>query len=82
MKGTFGFEDPCITGQVLAGLSILYPFVGGHIHLMPDFENQIFEGEAFVKGKIRLVYILATAIRLLVNKSVRETNKDIRQFNS
>lgn len=81
IKGIFGFEDPCTTGQVLAGLSILYPFIATQVQLMPDFENRILTGEVFIKGRIRLVYILVIAIRLLVNKDVRKTIKDIKKLN-
>ena len=37
----YGFEDPCLTGQVLAGLSVIYPFVGEHLEVEPDFENKV-----------------------------------------
>ena len=48
----FGFEDPSVTGKVLAVLGALYPFYGEHIRINPDFENEIFEGDVLVKGNI------------------------------
>ena len=37
IRARFGFEDPYLTGQVLAGLSVIYPIIGGVTEIYPDF---------------------------------------------
>lgn len=81
-KGRFdiGFEDPCTTGKLLAGFSVIYPFTGDHIELNPDFENSVFEGDIFIKGKLSLCHFVATGIRLLLNKNIRLTYNDVKKI--
>ena len=76
----YGFEDPSITGKILAGFSILYPFVGEQIHLDPDFEQSVIEGKLYIKGKIRGITFIRTAWNLFWCKAIRKTYHDIREF--
>lgn len=76
----FGFEDPCITGQVLALLSVVYPFIGEHADIQPDFEQKILEGEVMASGKIRFLYIVIIGWNLIWNKNVRTTFRHVRKF--
>ncbi len=76
----FGFSDPAVTGYVLGGISLIYPFIGEHVQLEPDFENKILKGQAYIQGKIRGIYIVIFLWNMLWNKQVRQTIKDIRNF--
>ena len=76
----YGFEDPSITGKILAGFSILYPFVGEQIHLDPDFEQSVIEGKLYIKGKIRVITFIRTAWNLFWCKAIRKTYHDVRNF--
>lgn len=76
----FGFEDPSITGRVLAALAVIYPFFEGNVHITPEFEEKIWIGKAAVKGHIRLNHFVALAIRLLWNQDIRRTVKDGKQL--
>ena len=78
----FGFEDPYRTGQMLAGLSILYPFYGEHVEIYPDFEQKTLEGDLYVKGHIRMVYLAALLWRLFFNRYVRKTYRDYKKIKS
>ncbi len=80
IKVIYGFDDPCTTGQVLAGLSVIYPFLGDDLIVEPDFERQIFKGSIYLKGKIRCSHLAASAIRLLISRNVRRSYKDIKNF--
>ena len=80
VKIVYGFDDPYYTGQVLAALSVLYPFIGGCTSVTPDFEHQVLKGSAYLKGKICLWYFVQTAWNLIWNKNVRQTYGDIRSF--
>ena len=76
----YGFEDPSITGKILAGFSMIYPFVGENVHVYPDFEQSVIEGKLYIKGKIRVVTFIRTAWNLFWCKAVRKTYHDIREF--
>ena len=70
-----GTGDPASTGQVLAVYGMLYPLIGNHIDITPDFEQQIVEGELFIKGKITVFRILKTAWIVYFNKDLRRLIK-------
>ena len=78
----FGFEDPYRTGQVLAGLSILYPFYGENVDIYPDFEQKILEGDLYIKGHIRMVHLATLLWRLFFNHYVRKTYRDYKKIKS
>ena len=80
IKVRFGFDDPCTTGQVLAGISILYPWFGETTEIIPDFENQVLKGTVYLKGRIRFCHFAVLALKLLLCKDVRMSYKDIRNF--
>ena len=67
-----GTGDPASTAQILAIHGMLYPFIGNHINITPDFENSIFEGDLFIKGKITVVKLLRTAIKIYFNRDIRK----------
>ena len=78
----FGFEDPYRTGQVLAGLSILYPFYGEHVEIYPDFEQKILVGDLYIKGHIRMLHLATLLWRLFFNRYVRKTYRDYKKIKS
>lgn len=75
-----GFSDPCTTGKALAGLSLLYPVVGEHLDITPDFENRVLQGDIYVKGRIHGYYFLVLCWNLVWCRNVRTTFKDIKRF--
>ncbi|MDO4599211.1 MAG: DUF2953 domain-containing protein [[Ruminococcus] gnavus] len=76
----FGFSDPSVTGYVLAGVSMVYPFVGEHVEIAPNFEEQLLVGSARITGKIRACYFVIVVWNLFWNKNVRTTISHIRKF--
>lgn len=76
----FGFEDPYRTGQVLAGLGVIYSFIGKETTITPDFEQRIFKGNIYIKGKLAAVYLVSLLWKLFWCKAVRHTYKDIKNF--
>lgn len=75
-----GFEDPSYTGKLLALLSLFYPFLGASLQVYPDFEQSVFGGNLFCKGKLRLSHLVWLICVLLCNRSVRDTYQDIKNF--
>lgn len=76
----YGFEDPCLTGQALAGLSVLYPFMGEHVDITPDFEKRILQGRCYVKGKLYAWHFAQVCWNLIWCKNVRKTYRHIKNF--
>lgn len=70
-----GTGDPASTGKVLAVYGMLYPLLGNHIDIVPDFEQQIVEGDLYVKGKITVFKALKTAWIVYFNKDLRRLIK-------
>ena len=67
-----GTGDPASTAQILAVHGILYPIIGNHITITPDFENTIITGDFFIKGKITVFKVLKVAITVYFNKDLRK----------
>lgn len=80
VKARFGFDDPSLTGNVLAGLAVVYPFIGEHVEIDPDFEQQVLMGKMMVKGRIYIIHLACMAWNLLWCKQVRQSYKDVRNF--
>ena len=76
----YGFDDPYRTGQVLAGLSMIYPFVGDNMSVQPDVEHQIIEGDLDIKGNLRMIYPTISLVRSVLDKNVRQTFIDGKNF--
>jgi hypothetical protein len=74
----FGLEDPYNTGQVLAILSVLYPFYGEHFQVYPEFEQKIIEGDVFLKGRIHFMHLLLVLGRLYFDKNVKTAYKNYK----
>lgn len=76
---TFALADPALTGQVLGVLSMM-PFLYQYdFHIFPDFESESYyiRGSYDVKGRIQLIFLLVTAIRLLADKDIRSFLKKL-----
>lgn len=74
-----GTGDPASTGQVLAIYGMLYPLLGNHIDIVPDFEQQIIEGDLYVKGRITVFKALKTAWIIYFNKDLRRLIKLLKR---
>lgn len=79
LEGTviFGTGDPASTGQALGVLGMLYGVLPKEMEIVPDFEEERYEGKLHIKGKIRLIHVLIIAIRLLFDRNVRTIVKEI-----
>lgn len=80
-KVVFGFEDPSLTGKTLAWISVIYPWIGDHTDIQPNFERAVFAGELDIRGKLYVVHPTMTALRLLLCKAIRSSYHDVKAFN-
>lgn len=76
----FGFEDPYYTGKLLAGLSMLYSFAGEYMTIEPEFEEQILEGKTYIKGNLQFFNLVIMAGKVILDRNVRATYRDIKNF--
>lgn len=68
----YGFEDIETTGKVSMYAAVLYGLIGADIKIYPDFEQQIFEGEVFLKGHVRLFWLVIAAMKVYTNKQFKK----------
>lgn len=68
----FGTGDPCSTGQILGLFGILYSFYGNDLSITPEFENKVFEGSHYARGRIRLGTILIIVVRFLLDRRFKD----------
>jgi hypothetical protein len=74
----FGTGDPCSTGQALGIIGILYSFYGDNVQIIPDFENKVFEGKHYARGRIRLITIIIIIIKLILDKRFQLLRKNFQ----
>lgn len=75
----FGFDDPALTGQVLAAASIFYPFYGRGFSLHPYFDRVILEGRIQLYGRMYGVVFVRTVWRLFRDSNVKELRKKFKK---
>ena len=68
----YGFEDSATTGWVAVRFAVLYGLMGMDVSIIPDFDNSIFEGDIYMKGRFNLYSFLIIGVRLYRNKSFRK----------
>ena len=78
--GKIGLEDPYMTGQLLAVLGVLFPFLGEHTVIVPDFENPVLDGSAHIEGEIRNIRMAAILWRIFTDRDVRKIIIDIKKL--
>ncbi len=69
----FSAGDPALTGKILGGIAVIPAFYRYDMHIYPDFVSDTFyvRGTFDIKGRIRLIHLLCSVIRLLKEKDVR-----------
>lgn len=79
-KITFGFEDPSVTGLCMGGVGMLCAWYPDRLQIIPDFEQEILEGNVLIKGKVRF-YVLALILwRVYFNQDIRHMYEHWKQL--
>ena len=73
----FGMGYPATTGQVIGAIAAVYGFFPEKLHITPDFEEQKYEGNIHMKGKLRLIHVAVIAVRLILDRNFRYTIKKV-----
>lgn len=67
-----GMEDLATTGQILGYYGMLYPLIGEHIDVVPDFEHVILEGTLKIRGNITLFQAVRIACTIYFDKDLQK----------
>lgn len=76
----FGTGDPCSTGQLLGVIGMTYHLYQKSVTIIPDFTEEVYEGDIFAKGRIRVITILVISIRVLLDKNFKQLLKGFNEL--
>ena len=76
-----GMEDPAATGEILAICGILYPLIGPNVRVVGDFDcdKAHIEGQLYIRGKVRIITFIRTAVRIYFNKDIKKMIKLLKK---
>lgn len=74
-----GTGAPDTTGYLMGLYGMLFPVLGNTVNITPDFENTVWEGTFFAKGKIMLFVLLKHAASVALDKQLRTLLKDLKR---
>lgn len=70
-----GMEDPATMGDILGVWGMLYPIHEGHVDIYPDFDQAVFEGDFYCKGRVTIYVYIWTLMIILFDKNIRYLRK-------
>jgi hypothetical protein len=71
--GTYGFEDPSLTGMVCGAAGVIKGIVpNARLHLTPDFTREILELDLRAEGSMQVGSLAYQTIRTMLKKPVRK----------
>ena len=74
----YGADNPATTGQVLGILGVVYARTGQLLEIRPNFAEKQLECDVLIKGRIQLFTILLIAVKVALNKELRQVIKDFK----
>lgn len=74
-KIVFGTGDPCTTGWIIGVVSMFPVAYTEGLKILPDFEEQVFEADGYVKGRIRIIYFLRLLLRGYMDEDIKNIIK-------
>lgn len=75
VKLHFGTGDPGSTGQMCGYFGMMYPFLGKYVMIEPDFEQKIYEGDFYFKGRLTVFAFLKVVWVVLFDKDIKKLRK-------
>lgn len=74
-----GTGSPDTTGYLCGVYGMLLPVLGEHVHMEADFEEAVWEGDVYAKGRITVFTILLQAGKILLDKQLRILIKELKR---
>jgi len=72
LKIKYGDEDPYLTGKVHGYICMARGLFGREIDFTPVWDENVFEFDGYVKGRVQLIVFLAFAFRIFANRHLRK----------
>lgn len=74
-----GTGDPASTGKIFELYSILYPYLGKNVNMMPDFERSVYHGDFLVRGHVISAVLLWAALKIYRDRNIRNLINILKQ---
>ena len=79
---SYGFDNPANTGISCGFIALFSAYFSGYdISLDPIFDQEILEGELFLKGRLFCFVITYYILQLVLSKTFRRTIKEAKKIN-
>ena len=78
----FGSDDPAVTGRFLATASVFYPLYGRNLTIEPYFDEQVFDFDLMLRGRIYIFTLVKIFLQLYLNRKVRRFINIMKKENS
>jgi hypothetical protein len=79
---SYGFDNPANTGILCGFIALFSAYYSGYdIYLGPIFDQEILEGELFLKGRLFCFVITYYILQLVLSKTFRKTIKEAKKIN-
>lgn len=70
INAVFGFESPDTTGKIYGFTCMLYPYYGKDIHIIPDFERSVIQGDIYIRGRIFIIVLVINALKIILDRKL------------
>ena len=74
----YGFSSPDLTGKVYGLYCLFRNRFDKRSRVVPDFDNEVFEGYVEAKGHFNLICILHNLVCIVLNKNCRKIYKSVK----
>ena len=74
----YGAGEPDVTGKVISYVAIANAFFNLNLNFVPIFDEQVLEGEIYLRGRIRAFTMLIIAFRIYRNKQFKKMIKKFK----
>jgi len=82
VKLSYGFDNPANTGMLCGFIALFSTYYSRYdIYLDPIFDQEILEGELFLKGRLLCFVITYYILQLVLSKTFRKTIKWAKKIN-
>lgn len=77
---TYGAKDPYETARITNVYLLFSPILAGFTDFEPAFGEEVLEGSAHIRGRVRLIFLLEGGLRIFFNKKLRFLYKKTREI--
>ena len=74
----YGADEPDVTGKVISYVAIANAFFNMNLNFVPVFDESVFEGKIYLRGRIRVFTMLIIAFRVYRNKQFKKMIKKFK----